>query len=71
MRIAEYGPVAVVFYGINWWNKEWWHFIAGVELVEEKVDEARYLIGDNGRTVFAITVHPAAQVKGVGNEYFT
>jgi hypothetical protein len=74
-RIQEHTPAFVVFYGINPWHKAWWQFIADVELARVNIDaakypDARYYIGDNGRTVFAMSIHPTARVKGVGKDYF-
>jgi hypothetical protein len=69
-RVEEYAPIAVVFYGINGWNLGWWRFIAGVELKQEMIGPAKYLLGNNARTIFAVAIHPTALVKGVGNKYF-
>lgn len=63
-RIEEYQPKAVIFYGVGY--QESWRQIARVPMQQAGQDGPFF--GNNGRTVFTITKHPAA--KGITNAYF-
>jgi hypothetical protein len=67
-RVEEYRPPVVVFYSVNWWYRQWWQKIAGVDFAEERIGSDLLLIGNDMHTVYAITKHPAA--KGITNDYF-
>lgn len=60
--IEKYRPRNVVFYGKSY--QAHWQQIAGVDFVED--DGLR--IAQSGDTSFICTIHPAAQIKGVGKK---
>jgi hypothetical protein len=67
-RVEEYRPPVVVFYSVNWWYRQWWQKIAGVDFAEERIGSDLLLIGSDKHTLYVITKHPAA--KGITNDYF-
>lgn len=67
-RVQEHRPATVVFYSMNGWYRQSWNMIAGVDFEGSRIGRARYYIGNNDRTVFAIVNHPVA--RGIGNDYY-
>ncbi len=66
--VETHQPAVVVFYSLHSWYKPRWEQIAGLAFEMHQIENRDFLIGQNQKTVFAITTHPAA--KGITNSYF-
>ncbi len=67
-RIAQYQPSLVVFYGFNWWYKQWWQSIADADFRLIETDHSPFHMGSNNHTLFALVKHPAS--RGISNNYY-
>jgi hypothetical protein len=67
-RVTQHRPALVVFYGSNWWYKQYWQTITEVKFHPVETGHGRFLLGNNIHTRFAIVQHPAS--RGISNAYF-
>lgn len=67
-KIAEHRPMAVVFYSVDSWYRQWWQMIADTTFEVSNIDGAIYYSAFLRDTKFFVVKHPAS--RGITNDYY-